>query len=227
MGPLGKHERRRLWPAALVLSGIALIGAAGVLAARDPAPAGPPALPARSAEPRQQQAPIRRPRAAASAVGKSIPMRRVQKPNPVRIVIPAISVSAPVIPLGLNPDRTLEVPKNFAETGWFTGGPEPGERGGAVIAGHVDSKTGPAVFYRLRQLVRGDVINILLEDRSTVRFVVSSSMAVPKNRFPTKLVYSKAHDPALRLITCGGTFDRATGHYLDNYIVFATLDERR
>jgi LPXTG-site transpeptidase (sortase) family protein len=226
MGPLGKHERRRLWPAAFVLSGIALIGAAGVLAARDPAPTGRE-LPARGAEPRQQQAPSRRPRDAAPAVGKSIPPRRVQKPNPVRIVIPAISVSAPVIPLGLNPDRTLEVPKNFAETGWFTGGPEPGERGGAVIAGHVDSKTGPAVFYRLRQLVRGDVIKILLKDGSTVHFVVSSSMAVPKNRFPTKLVYSKAHDPALRLVTCGGAFDRATGHYLDNYIVFATLDERR
>ena len=222
MGPFPKHERRRPWPAALVLGGVGLLVASGVFAARDPAPARLE-LPPRSAEPTQQQVAIRQARTAQ----RPIPARDVEKADPVRIVIPAIGVSARVILLSLNPDGTLEVPKNFAEAGWFANGPEPGERGGAVIAGHVDSKTGPAVFYRVRELRRGDVIKILLKDRSNVRFVVSSSMAVSKRRFPTKLVYSKGHAPELRLITCGGVFDRSTGHYRDNYIVFAKLAKRR
>jgi sortase (surface protein transpeptidase) len=221
-----RHGRRGLWPAALVLGGFGLLGAAGALAVRDPAPTDRLERARRSVEP-AQQAWIRQQRAAASKVRKSTPPRDVEKPNPVRIVIPAIRVSARVIPLGLNPDRTLEVPKNYAETGWFTGGPEPGERGGAVIAGHVDSKTGPAVFFRLRELRRNDLIKVVLKDGSSVRFAVRSSMAVPKNRFPTKLVYNKRPRATLTLITCGGQFDQATGHYRDNYLVFADLVERR
>ncbi len=155
-----------------------------------------------------------------------MPPRDVQRASPVRVVIPAIRVSAAVIPLGLNPDRTLEVPTNYAETGWYVGGPEPGELGGAVIAGHVDSKSGPAVFYRLRELRRDDLIEVVLKDGSTVRFAVRSSMAVPKDNFPSKLVYNKKPHATLTLITCGGAFDQATGHYRDNYLVFAELDER-
>jgi sortase (surface protein transpeptidase) len=146
-----------------------------------------------------------------------------QKPDPVRIVIPAIGVSAPVIPLGLNGDKTLELPQNFSHTGWWTGGPEPGERGPAVIVGHVDSRRGPAVFHRLRALRPGDRITVVLKDRSRVRFVVRSMKAFPKDRFPTKLVYGKTKQPTLRLVTCDGRFDRSSGHYVDNYIVFATI----
>ena len=212
-----KHGRRRLWPAALVLGGVGLLGAAGVLAVRDPAPTAPLELAARSVEPAQ-------PRGAASTVPDSTPAR-VQKANPVRVVIPAIGVSAAVIPLGLNPDRTLEVPTNYAETGWYADGPEPGELGGAVIVGHVDSKSGPAVFFRLRELRREDRIEVVLKDGSTVRFAVRSTMAVPKDNFPTKLVYNKKPRATVALITCGGVFDEATGHYRDNYLVFADLDE--
>jgi LPXTG-site transpeptidase (sortase) family protein len=146
-----------------------------------------------------------------------------QMPRPVRIAIPAIGVSAPVIPLHLNRDRTLQVPKSFSQTGWFVGGPEPGENGAAVIVGHVDSKSGPAVFYRLRALRRGDQIKVTLKNRSTIRFVVQSTRKAPKNHFPTKLVYGPTKGPTLRLITCDGRFDRSTGHYVDNYIVFAAL----
>jgi sortase (surface protein transpeptidase) len=144
-------------------------------------------------------------------------------PRPVRIIIPAIRVSAPVIPLGLNRDGSLQVPKSFSQSGWFQPGPEPGEYGAAVIVGHVDSKSGPGVFYRLRALRRGDVIKVVLKTGSTLRFVVRSGMTVPKKRFPTKLVYGKTNRPELRLITCDGAFDRSTGHYLNNYIVFASL----
>jgi LPXTG-site transpeptidase (sortase) family protein len=134
-----------------------------------------------------------------------------------------IRVSAAVIPLHLNRDRTLQVPKNFSQAGWFVGGPEPGETGAAVIVGHVDSKSGPAVFYRLRSLRPGDIVKVVVKNKSTLRFVVRSTRMVPKNHFPTKLVYGKTKTPSLRLITCDGRFDRSTGHYVDNYIVFADL----
>jgi LPXTG-site transpeptidase (sortase) family protein len=148
---------------------------------------------------------------------------RKQMPNPVRISIPSIGVNARVIALGLNRDRTIEVPKNFSDTGWFQPGPEPGEQGAAVIVGHVASRSGPAVFYRLRELRRGQVITIHLQGGSTVRYVADSMIRVPKSRFPTSRVYAQTKQPTLRLITCAGTLNPSTGHHPDNYIVFASL----
>jgi sortase (surface protein transpeptidase) len=148
---------------------------------------------------------------------------RIQMPSPVRISIPAIGVDARVIPLGLNRDGTIQVPKNFADTGWFRPGPEPGEQGAAVIVGHLASRSGPGVFYRLRQLRAGGVITIHLQDRSTVRFVATSMIRVSKSRFPTRRVYARTNRPTLRLITCAGKLNPVTGHHPDNYIVFASL----
>jgi hypothetical protein len=138
------------------------------------------------------------------------------------IRIRAIGVSAPVVALGLRPDRTLEVPRRWGDTGWYTGGPEPGERGPAVVAGHVDSTSGPAVFYRLGQLRRGARVDIRRADHSMVSFRVEGVERWPKDRFPTRRVYRRTARSTLRLITCGGSFDTATGHYLDNVIVYAT-----
>jgi LPXTG-site transpeptidase (sortase) family protein len=160
---------------------------------------------------------------ASRSVPASKRMTQKQMPRPVWIDIPAIDVSAPVIPLGLNPDGTLEVPVDFGDTGWFTMGPEPGEPGAAVIAGHLDSRSGPGVFYRLRELRVGGMIRIRLQDRSTVRYVVDSMIRVPKNRFPTNRVYARTKQPTLRLITCAGELNRSTGHHPDNYIVFASI----
>jgi hypothetical protein len=137
------------------------------------------------------------------------------------ILIPAIGVEASVIPLGLAPDGTLEVPQDYGLAGWWTGGPFPGEPGPAVVVGHVDSKAGPAVFYRLRSLRPGDPILVWRPGAERARFVVESTLWVAKSAFPTRRVYGSVAGPALRLITCGGAFDRATGHYLDNLIVFA------
>ena len=109
--------------------------------------------------------------------------RRVSAP--VRVVIGAIAVSAPLIPLGLDSHGALEVPKRFDQAGWWTGGSRPGERGPAVIAGHVDSKTGPAIFYRLGKLRRGDQIVVQRRDGSKVSFRVTRVEHVSKNRFPT------------------------------------------
>jgi sortase (surface protein transpeptidase) len=142
-------------------------------------------------------------------------------PAPVKILIPAIGVSARILPLDLNADRTLQVPASFGAAGWFRGAAEPGEAGPAIVVGHVDSVSGPDVFYRLRALRKNDVITIVAKDGSTIRYTVTAMVAAPKNDFPTKMVYGKTPKPTLRLITCDGAFNSSTGHYVDNYIVFA------
>jgi sortase (surface protein transpeptidase) len=213
------RRQRRSWLAALTFVGLTLslgcfaVAGAFALAEHPRASQTDRVLPPPSA-----QAIARVSMQATTTAG-----RKKQMPRPVRIVIPAIGVSAAVIPLHLNPNRTLQVPRNFAQAGWFVGGPEPGENGAAVIVGHVDSKSGPAVFYRLRALRRGDVIKVVQKGGSSLRFVVRSMRKVPKKRFPTKLVYGRTATPTLRLITCDGRFDRSIGHYVDNYVVFASL----
>jgi sortase (surface protein transpeptidase) len=149
------------------------------------------------------------------------PRRAERVAIPVRIEIPSIGVRAPIIRLGLNPDRTLEVPKDFGDTGWWSGGPRPGEPGPAVIAGHVDSYTGPAVFFRLRELRSRDEIVVVRRDGTRAHFTVQGSEQYPKSDFPTTRVYGRTSGPTLRLVTCGGTFDRSSGHYLDNTVVYA------
>jgi hypothetical protein len=150
------------------------------------------------------------------------PVKRAARPGvPVRIVIPAIGVHAPVIKLGLNRDGSLEVPRRFGDTGWWSGGWRPGEPGPAVIVGHVDSHTGPAVFYRLGKLRRGDRIRVLGRNGSAATFAVRRMERHSKAQFPTAEVYGRTPGPSLRLVTCSGGFDRASGHYLENTIVFA------
>ena len=143
---------------------------------------------------------------------------------PLTIRIPAIGVdSPPLISLGLNPDNTLEVPKDFALAGWYRSRPVPGEPGPSVIAGHVDSRVGPAVFYRLKELQPGAIIEVDRNDRSTAVFTVTGTEQHDKDAFPTERVYGPTAGAELRIITCGGTFDWSTRHYNDNIIVFATL----
>jgi sortase (surface protein transpeptidase) len=160
------------------------------------------------------------PKASASAAAATT---RKQMPDPVWISIPAIGVDARVIRLGLNPDRTIEVPTNLADTGWFEPGPEPGEQGSAVIVGHLESLAGPGVFERLRELRAGETITIRLQGGATVRYVADSMLRVPKSDFPTNRVYAQTKQPTLRLITCAGGMNPATGYHPDNYIVFASL----
>lgn len=142
---------------------------------------------------------------------------------PVEISIESIRLRARVGQVGLAPDGTLqEQPFSEAdEAAWYQWGPSPGEVGPAVIEGHVDTKSRVAVFYYLSGLHAGDRIVITRADGRAVTFSVDSLAAVPKSNFPTQLVYGQTNYPALRLITCGGTFDRRAGSYLDNVIVFA------
>jgi Sortase domain len=142
---------------------------------------------------------------------------------PVRLTIPAIGVATPLVRLGRERDGSMQVPTDFARAGWFAEGPTPGQVGPAVIAGHVDSKTGPAVFYRLRELRAGDTVQVERADGARLRFVIEQTRSFPKASFPTAEVFGPAPWAALRLVTCGGTFDRARGSYRDNLVVFARL----
>lgn len=197
-------RRRSIWPAAPVALLLVAISACGSDPPADPSP-----------QTRVPPQALTGDRPAASTTP-----RRVARPR--RIRIPAIGVSAPVIRIGLNKDRTIQVPKDFGETGWYRYGPKPGENGPAVIVGHVDSKTGPAVFYRLRELKRGNRILIRRGDGTTVRFRVNGLERWPKAEFPTRRVYGRTRGPVLRLVTCSGAFNSSSGHYVDNTIVFAS-----
>jgi Sortase domain len=144
-------------------------------------------------------------------------------PVPVRLEIARIGVSTGLERLGRARDGTVEVPSEWGVAGWYAGGTRPGDPGSAVVLGHVDSKAGPAVFYRLRELRPGDRVEVVRADRSRVRFTVERLEQVDKLRFPTDAVYYPTLTPRLRLVTCGGAFDPASGHYRSNVIVYATL----
>ncbi len=169
--------------------------AAGVAAL--PAPAGPIVAPPQSADP---------PPVA----------------SPVSLTIPLIGVKTSLITLGLAADGSLQVPSSTAVAGWYTGSPRPGSIGSAIIVGHIDSLSGPGVFYRLSELRRGDQVYLRRADGTTVLFLVTLVQSYLKDNFPTQAVYGPTPDAELRLITCGGAFDAATGHYLSNIVVYAT-----
>jgi hypothetical protein len=142
--------------------------------------------------------------------------------SPVRLQIAAIGVDSALMGLGLRSDGSLQVPAGGFPAGWYTGGPTPGERGPAVIAGHVDMN-GPGVFYRLQDLGPGDWVMVTRADGSKPVFRVTQVSRYQKTQFPSKLVYGNINHPGLRLITCGGTFNAQTGHYEENLVVFADL----
>jgi hypothetical protein len=146
---------------------------------------------------------------------------------PISIAIPAIGVQSPLQALGLNPDGTIEVPQPgpfYNEAAWYKYSPTPGQPGPSVIEGHIDSAAeGPSVFFRLGALKPGDQIDITLADHTVAVFTVSGVRQYPKDAFPTATVYGHTDFAALRLLTCGGSFDRAAHSYRSNTVVFASL----
>nr|WP_202420646.1 class F sortase [Actinomadura rayongensis] len=171
--------------------------------------------------------PAEPPAPGPSATGRIVPATVAPLPpsTPVRLDVPRIGVRTALMKLAKNPDRTVETPPlaRAGEAGWYRLGPAPGSRGAAVIIGHVDSQRGPAVFYRLGELRPGDRFSVRRADGRTAVFRVDSVERVPKDRFPTERVYADPGYPAIRLITCGGRFDRGTGHYVDNVIAYGHL----
>jgi hypothetical protein len=144
-----------------------------------------------------------------------------QVSQPVSLTIPAIGVQGNIIHLGLTASGALQVPSSTAVAGWYTGSPRPGAVGSAVIAGHIDSKTGPGIFFRLSALHPGDQVYVRRADGTLADFRVTVVRQFPKDTFPTAAVYGAVPDSELRLITCGGTFDPQLGSYLSNTVVYA------
>jgi sortase (surface protein transpeptidase) len=142
---------------------------------------------------------------------------------PVSLRIPAMGVSVSLSKLGLNADKSPEVPTKYQEPGWFKLGPAPGMMGSAVILGHVDDKQGPAVFYKLGTLKAGDTVDVSLANGSIAHFAVKSVETFLKAQFPSQKVYGPHGVRGLQLVTCGGDFDKASGHYLSNVVAFTSL----
>ena len=174
----------------------------------------------------QQHAPAPS-RAAAGTIGPAVHREpSLRRSPPVSVAIPAIGVQSALLRLGLNPDGTIQVPDlttSAGEAAWYKYSVTPGQLGTSIIEGHVDSLLGPAVFYRLGALHPGDRIDVRLADGITAAFRVTGVRQYTKAQFPTKIIYGPTNYASLRLVTCGGTFDFATGHYLSSVVVFASL----
>ncbi|MFL6176126.1 MAG: class F sortase, partial [Ornithinibacter sp.] len=168
------------------------------------------------------------PRATSTAAAKApaSDFGPIMSPSaPVALRIPSIKVTTKgLVDLGLDNNGQLEAPKDFQQAGWYAAGPTPGEFGPSVIAAHVDSHLGPAVFYRLGALKKGAKVIVERKDGSSATFVVDRVERYPKANFPTSKVYADTGGRAeLRLITCGGDIDRRSGHYVDNVVAYAHL----
>lgn len=164
--------------------------------------------------------PLERAALAMEGVG---PEARGDPAPPVSIRIGAIDVDADVVALGLEEDGSLEVPDERDDAGWWSGGSAPGAPGPTVIVGHVNLRSGPAVFLRLHELVPGDAVSVRGADGTTVDYLVTNVEQVPKADFPTRRVYGPTRASTLRLITCGGAFRTGDRSYVDNVIVYGEL----
>lgn len=143
---------------------------------------------------------------------------------PIRIQIQSIHLDTTFVPpLTLNTDKTVSVPDNYTQVGWYSGGAAPGEVGPAVILGHVDSVSGPAVFYSLGQVKVGDRVTITRSDESVATFEITALNRYPQSNFPTLDVYGKTDYPALRLVTCTGIYDHGNQRYSHNLVVYGKL----
>jgi Sortase domain len=219
-----KHANRRSLVVSLIAGVLAASGALAIVvavAAQEHAPQ-PPRSAAGSLE-RNATTP------AVPVAHSSPPVLDLALPSskPVAIDIPAIRVHSSMQFVGLTAQHTLQVPApgpHYNEAAWYKYSSTPGSLGPAVIVGHVDSAAqGPSVFFNLGDLRKGDKVMVSRADGLVAVFRVDGVRRYPKNQFPTKLVYGKTDHAALRLITCGGPFDHATGHYVDNIVVFASL----
>jgi sortase (surface protein transpeptidase) len=204
---------RRPAAAAVLIGGVLLAGA-GVTGLTLASQTGRPATPV--GKPTLVPVPLGRQAAAPEPAPQQVA-------RPASLVIPAIGVRTGLVRLGLTASGALQVPSTTTVAGWYTGSARPGATGAAVIVGHIDSLTGPGIFFRLHLLHPGNRVYVRRADGTLAVFQVTSVRSYLKSQFPTVAVYGPVPYAELRLITCGGAFDDATGHYLSNVIVDATL----
>jgi hypothetical protein len=207
----------RLWPAvaavAAALGVVVAVALVLVLAPKAPDEIAPPSPPTANS-----------PGTASIAHTTATAADGLPAAKPASLTIPAIGVRvAGIKDLGLTPDGALEVPGDATTVGWFTGAPSPGEPGPAVLAAHVDYKHVLGTFSRLKDLRPGELAEVGRADGRIAVFTVYRVDRYPKAAFPTDQVYGDTPDAELRLITCGGAFDRASGNYLDNVVAYARL----
>ncbi len=145
---------------------------------------------------------------------------------PTAINVPALGIQSILTRLDRNPDGTVEVPTSFHTAGWYEHSVTPGQIGPTVILGHVDSTSGPGIFYRVGALHPGDTVAVTRADGKTVTFVITGVRQYSKTAFPTLDVYGNTPVPTIRLVTCGGAFDSATHHYLSNIVAYGELAHR-
>lgn len=170
------------------------------------------------------------PAAAAGVIGPAGRGPSVPRSVPVAVDIPTIGVDSHLLHLGLNPDGTIQVPSLYSrpnQAAWYKYSATPGQFGASVIEGHVDTRQGPAVFFRLGALRPGNHVDVTLADGVVAVFRVTAVRQYPKSNFPTQAIYGATGYAALHLITCGGVFDSASGHYLSTTVVFASLTSSR
>lgn len=204
-------------PASLaVCLGIWLIGHGVEMPAPPPQPSAAQAFPAYDS--------ATHPATAAPVVIAPLPVSAA-----TRVRIPAIRVDAPVTGLVLDGNGRLNAPpdddRNLA--GWYKAGTAPGATGTAVLAGHVDTRQGPAVFYNLGALRKGSAVEVDRADGTTAVFTIDAIEVYPARQFPNSKVYGQAARPELRLITCGAGFDKARQEYLGNVVAYAHLTGSR
>jgi hypothetical protein len=220
---MGVRASRIRWPAAALIAGAVLAGgsAAGYAATRPPdhdygtVPAAGLPAPAGVSAGAGHARPSSR---ALRSAGAGVTAVRV----PVRLRIPAIAVNAPVISVGVTADGWLAVPPNPADVGWWAGGGFPGEPSGAVIlAGHIDSAaSGPGALLRLQDVRPGEDATVIAAGRA-YRYRVAALRAYAKTSLPVMAVFGQHVTARLVIISCGGPFNPATGHYLDNIVAYA------
>lgn len=172
---------------------------------------------------------IKAPAAANSIPAPAITSTRPALPQtlspsePTRLRISKIGVDTTFVSLGQKTDGTMEVPKQYNIVGWYNKAPTPGELGPSVVVGHVDRPGGIAVFWRLRELLPGDIFEIDRADGKTVQFKVDEVKQLPQDSFPTDEVYGNIDHAGIRLITCGGTFNRSIHRYSHNTVVYGSM----
>lgn len=202
-----------------VTLGVALVALVALMVGAVVLTAGPDGAPA----------PVRAagPGATQEVTPPAAPTGQPPVARPAHLRIPQIGVSTRLLSLGLNDDGSVEVPsdRDALLAGWYDRGTAPGRRGSAVILGHVDSTTGPAVFHRLADLRRGSAVEVELADGTVARFRVTHVETYANADFPAQAVY--AGDPdrsALNLVTCGGVYDAARGGWQSNVVAFTELE---
>ncbi len=140
---------------------------------------------------------------------------------PATLRLPSLGVDASIVPVGLEPDGEMEIPKSVATVGWYQPGAVPGRSGSAVLAGHVDSRAeGPGAFFRLGELEPGAPITVVDSRGVEHNFEVTARRQVAKDELPNE-IFGSGGDARIALVTCGGDFDATARSYRDNVIVYA------